>query len=351
MADDDDSLPAETSSFIEDVVSAVDGLPLPPAVKRSFWKAVGRLMGSIPDLGTKLIEHVTARIEAKTDAVRATTQARRIVKLEMVVKVADMIAADEAFARRAVAYLGHEMIAEQANRERVLGHAVADLRSAPPQEDPGREIDDDWLHAFMKEASIKSAPEMQLLFGKILSGEIKRPGTFSPKAVSTLGLMNQTTAQQFEQLCYMSISIESGVVKVVAYSGDAGQNSLAKHKLDFTALNDLNENCLVYSDFNSWHNLKSLAQFGEPFEYANDTVWLQTKDVTKLDGLSKVHGVTFSRVGAELKQIVSARPDPSYTSELIKYFEDRGCALIKATGRKEDGHLVGRPYRDLAGAA
>jgi Protein of unknown function (DUF2806) len=346
MAAQDSDLPAEVPSLIEDIISTADGLPLPPAVKRSLWKSVGRLIGSVTDLGIAAVEHGTARIEAKTDAVNATAKARRVVKLGMAAKVPDMIAGDEALSMRAVAYLGHEMLVEQANRERIVEHAVEDLRSAPPKEDPKREIDDDWLHTFMKDASTKSAPEMQLLFGKVLSGEIKRPGTFSMKAVRVLSMLSPVTARQFEKLCNLSVSFLNRA-QVISYAGQAGQNSLAKHGLSFDVLNNLNENDLIYSDYNAWFDWHALAEVRMPFSYANEIVWIEKKDKSKLNRLSKVHGITFSEIGKELRLIVSMQSDSSYTSELTKYFEKSGCDLMKMIGRREGGALIGRPYRDL----
>jgi hypothetical protein len=264
----------------------------------------------------------------------------------MAEKVSDIIAANPTLADRAVGYLGHEMLIEQANRERIVEHAVEDLRSDPPGEDPGREIEDDWLHTFMKEASTKSAPEMQVLFGKILSGEISSPGTFSLKAVRTLSMMSMKTLRHFKTLCNLSASFE-GRALVISYWGNASQNSLVMHGLYFALLNELNENDLVHSDYNISYSWKPFAEGRIPFSYASETVWLQTKDANKLDFLSKVRGVVFTTVGRELRRIISMQPDPSYTRELIKYFEARGCELFKSTSKREDGALVGRPYRDL----
>jgi hypothetical protein len=302
------------------------------------------MIGSVTDLGTAIFEYPTALVQARTDGVRATAEARRLAMLEMAKKVPDLIAADEALLRRAVAHLGHKMIAEQVNSEQVLRHAIEDLRSAPPQEDPGREIDDDWLHSFMNEASTKSAPEMQLLFGKILSGEIKQPGTFSLKAVRTLSMMSQTTAKQFEQLCNVSIAF-GGTLMVISHSGDAGKNALAGCGLNFDVLSNLNENDLIYSDFNIKFRAKVISD-GAWFDYAGETVCLQTTDVDKRNALHW-NGVMLSKIGIELRQIVSMQPDPSYTLHLVNYFEGIGYDLIKATGRLDDGWLTVKRYRDL----
>jgi hypothetical protein len=336
MADQDAT--AGLPSPIEDMISGADGLPLPPAVKRSLWKAVGRLIGSVADLGVAAVETGTTRIEARTDAVKATAEARRTVKLEMAKKVPDMIAAHPALANRAVAFLGHEMLVEQANRERILEHAIEDLRSAPPREHSAREIDDDWLHAFVKEASIKSAPEMRLLFGRILSGEIKTPGSFSLKTIRVLSMMNQATAQQFEMLCNRSVVIGEHTMMI-----SDPTISLLYHDLTADILNNLNDNDLIHSDFEGRRRWK--LKIGELFDYAGNAVWLDAKLGNETMG--KIGCILFSTAGKELRQIVFMQPDPDYTSALVSYFEAQGCDLMKATGRRGDGTLTGKPYRDL----
>jgi hypothetical protein len=187
---------------------------------------------------------------------------------------------------------------------------------------------------------------MRLLFGKILSGEIRTPGSFSLKAVRTLGMINKTTAEEFERLCNVSMVI-GNQARVISYSGSAGQNSLKDHGLGFIVLSDLNENDLIYGDFNTKTDCKILVESRIPFEYASQTVWLEKIDERKIDGLSKVRGIVFSKIGTELRQIVSLRADSNYTLKLIKYFQDRGCELIKAVTKREDGSLFGKPYRDL----
>ena len=46
---------------------------------------------------------------------------------------------------------------------------------------------------------------MQILFGRILAGEIKQPGLYSIKTLKDLGELDQKVAQLFKRLCSCSL--------------------------------------------------------------------------------------------------------------------------------------------------
>ena len=47
-----------------------------------------------------------------------------------------------------------------------------------PQKPPDRRVDEDWLFRWRDSASKVSVAELQALWGRVLAGEIKSPGTF-----------------------------------------------------------------------------------------------------------------------------------------------------------------------------
>src|SRR5690606_27257592 len=125
-----------------------------------------------------------------------------------------------------------------------------------PASESQKEISDDWLNTFEKEASQKSTADMQLMFAKVLAGEIRRPETFSIKSVKLLGEMDAATAKLFVRLCSLSVAlvIKSSPgehivdVRVASLSGNAAANSLQKYGLGFGQLNVLQEYGLIIPD-------------------------------------------------------------------------------------------------------
>ena len=113
-------------------------------------------------------------------------------------------------------------------------------------------ITDDWLNALEVEARQKSTEEMQALFGKILAGEIRRPGSYSIRAVKILGSIDQKVATHFVRLCSLCISTHPEDVRVCSLGNNANTNALEDYGLNFATLNVLNEHGLIISDYNSW---------------------------------------------------------------------------------------------------
>ena len=69
-------------------------------------------------------------------------------------------------------------------------------------------ISDDFLNSFEEEVRQKSSEDMQLLFGRILAGEIRKPGTYSIRTVKILGQLSQGVAGLFRQACSICVAIE-----------------------------------------------------------------------------------------------------------------------------------------------
>jgi hypothetical protein len=70
--------------------------------------------------------------------------------------------------------------------------AIEEIEANSNSEDAKAEIDDDWLNLFARLSEDKSSEDLRRLFGKVLAGEIKRPGSFSLRTIQLLA----TTSKQ-----------------------------------------------------------------------------------------------------------------------------------------------------------
>jgi len=62
----DDSSSSEVSTFkTEDFLSAIDGIPLPPAIKKSLYNSIGRLITGLVDLPVAYLEAKVKKIKSK----------------------------------------------------------------------------------------------------------------------------------------------------------------------------------------------------------------------------------------------------------------------------------------------
>lgn len=121
----------------------------------------------------------------------------------------DLPAAIEAAARQTI----EESVKRQLNVASAIIHAEESL-SEDPQEPPQRKIDDDWLYRWRDYAGDVSEEEMQRLWGKLLAGELKAPGSYSLRCLDFLRNLSQDEAKTIEKLSRFAIE---GVV----WRGDA----------------------------------------------------------------------------------------------------------------------------------
>ena len=249
-------------------------LDLPASIVKNAYKALGRLSSAV-------LEVPVAFLEGKTEEIRAKSEGR----VKIIAKGADQIIQQmevpSEYAQIAVGKYVGKIIGEQVNLDKISAFAVSELKSGEsdnlanqganqPNEEQSADstnqgansgeekvIDNDWLNSFETEARQKSTEDMQLRFGRILAGEIRKPGSYSIKAVKTLGELNQSAAVLFKKLCSLCVVTEtpydSDIVdaRVVSIEGDAAQNALEKYGLGFDQLNVLNEYRLIVSDYNS----------------------------------------------------------------------------------------------------
>lgn len=68
------------------------------------------------------------------------------------------------------------------------------------QEPPAQSVDDDWLYRWRDNASGVSNEKLQILWGRILAGEIKAPGNYSFRTLEFLRNLTQTEAKKIERL-------------------------------------------------------------------------------------------------------------------------------------------------------
>ena len=100
--------------------------------------------------------------------------------------------------------IAREMRAE-VNVSKVLLSAEAALED-DPQTPPERKVDDDWLFRWRDAASTVSSEELQTLWGQVLAGEIKSPGSFSLRTLEFLKNLSHEEALQIAKVSPFVIS-------------------------------------------------------------------------------------------------------------------------------------------------
>ena len=351
----------------------LSGKTIPKLLKLNTVKAIDRLCASVIDIPAVYLEGVVKEKRAEIEGRVKLTQ-------ESTKQIAQQIQIPEEYIKNAGKKFAHRVVREQINLDTIAENAVRELEKEDNTKTNQNAnansniqqtmINDDWLNSFEKEARYKSTEEMQKLFGRILAGEIKQPGSYSIKAIKALSELDPTVAKLFKRLCSCASFISppgfNHVIidaRVISLGGNAGSNSLGKFGLGFSELNLLNEYGLIISDFNSWYDYQlciwsekkgffysskqgTAKIFKEnvinekgmillPFYHQKQDWMLNPRKEHKIKTNLQISGICFSKIGKELSQIVDVEPVKEYTLALKHYFSGMNLEMVSYLGLQD----------------
>ena len=221
---------------------------------------------------------------------------------------------------------------------------------------PNQEPDHDWTARFFNYIQDVSSEEMQLLWAKVLAGQIEQPGNASIRSLSILRNLDQTTAKLFQKLCSCCVMfIVAGHVwdaRVPSLGRNAGENALQSFGLSFGELNILNEHGLIIGDYNSWYDMKYCIGIPTPgFDQQQNSVlripfrfqdrnWVLSRSDKKreLGSEFRVSGVALTQAGKELSKIVECEPVSEYHQALADFFISKSLVMTEVTS--PEPHVV-----------
>ena len=333
--------PDESSvlTLITDLAETVaTGIPAP--IRKTFFKAVHQLCMAGVDVGVAKLEGIAAETRAGTKnrvKILDTTGSQIAKRLDVTQEYVDA-ALDNASA---------QIVKKRINLDKTVLIAIKDVQEKPTLQigsEPTierKEISDDWLNAFQQEAENMSSEHMQMLFGKILAGEIRKPTSFSIRTVKLMAQLDNRPAQLFRKLCSIACTLRFGSLvtdsRVIAVKGNASSNGLQDFGLSFGDLNVLFEYGLIINDYNSYMMyLGSIARehgVAMPFTYLNKPYALVPKAPMTMEQMMafKVNGVALSRAGMELLDIVEVEEDANFTAALTAFFDGQGYTIGNVT--------------------
>lgn len=115
---------------------------------------------------------------------------------------------DTTIQQRSNSRLEYQERKHQDNLEKITSAAAAELVHETTV--PGDEINEDWISRFFESAQSISSEEMQDLWGRILAGEIKKPGSYSLKALDLIRNLSKSDASLIEEMGKFSLFSNHG---------------------------------------------------------------------------------------------------------------------------------------------
>lgn len=211
-------------------------------------------------------------------------------------------------AQRARQRLLAREIEGQLNVENIAEQATLALPSVVSKEP----VSADWRRKFFQEAENVCEVDMQALWGKVLAGEIARPGSFNLRTLETLKQLTKNEAEIFRQIC--GIAMEDGWV---ALPNPDINTALMPYGFSFNSILQLRDAGLISNGDNLQRKFVA-NDATEPPGIHKATVY-NNDVIIELSGPALVNlqipVVAFTQAGKELQQLIFKSPNEQYLSE------------------------------------
>jgi len=205
----------------------------------------------------------------------------------------------------------YKEIKKQNNVDNIIYMASENLNTADSvSEEP---LDDDWITRFFNIAEDISNPKMQVLWSRILTGEISKPKSYSLRTLELLRNLSQEEAEVFVKVA--SLALTSGNYSFVI-NPDNGKYLEDTYQINFLDKLILEEAGLIAGKENLELSLMAATENRlDALSFGKKCLVLQ-----KIDGVpeQKLQIIAFSKVGRELLSLIESKVDNNYLTKLIK---------------------------------
>ncbi len=225
--------------------------------------------------------------------------------------------------QRVIMRMEYQEAKKQSNIEQVIQRSYEELRDDDEQEIPSERPQSDWITRFFRIAEDISTDQMQTLWGKILAGEVKKPGSYSLRTLDLLKNITHKEAELFVRVCKVSfLSNET----IFVPNQDNGKYLEEHFGLPLRYFLLLQEIGLLVADGTLRFSMKPTTQDSqEVFICGNTCVF-----VDRLAGTPEqsINAHMFTQIGIELFKLIEKTPaDPDYIKKFASYFRRKGVSI------------------------
>ena len=200
-------------------------------------------------------------------------------------------------------------------------------------------VDDDWLYRWRDYTGDVSNADLQMLWGRVLAGEVKAPGTYSLRCLDFIRNLSQSEAKLIESMCSL-------VVDIFIWR----PNSYAL-PLSMSELLNLEELGLVSGVAGSLslqykHTEAPGAGWQKLLQSNGRCLYIQHKDES---AILKVPAYAITKLGLQISKLGSFKPDYEYIEAMGRSFVAQGYKVIMAdVAAVKDGYVTWRNEVSLA---
>lgn len=261
---------------------------LPQLLAGRAGEAVSKIIGAPIEVLSARIDRVRANVEARTEG---QVEFQKIVAAAAAKEAIE----DSEFVSRAIVTYGRDLIKKQKNKEEVVKLALENLSN----EDNSSarefgEVDEDWLNNFSAYTEKVSNKQVQKLWGKILAGEIRGPGSYSLSTLRLLSVVDQRLGEVITT--YLNHDVGGSLIMKRNLKGDTA-NSIDPELLELESLGILSGvSSELFKPLNVTNGVINVL-----YEEKNALLSIQVKSgITTL----QIPAIKLSQVGVELLSLL-----------------------------------------------
>lgn len=182
-----DTEPSNSETWVSKIIEG----GLPQILAGPAGNALSRLLGAVVDIPATYLHGLSQRAKDKTEA-------RTYISQQIAKRVAEVAVDDPKIMDRALNSMLLRSYQAQKNKDGIAVVAIEDLQQKPPSESSSGPSDN-WMMKFERYAEDASSEDLQIMFGKLLAGEIRKPGSISPSTLHFVSMLDTETAQLIER--------------------------------------------------------------------------------------------------------------------------------------------------------
>lgn len=234
---------------------------------------------------------------------------------------------------RTCSRLLHQEMKKQENIENIINSAKDILEKEQEDSISSKDVNEDWLMRFFNSVQDISDEKMQLLWGKILAGEIKQPSSFSLRSLDAMTKMSKDEAQLFEELSSYVINFRG--TYAILNNDDLNK----KYSISYGQILALEECGIIDSSTTMSLSLGVDEKTALEIVYDLQLLIASAKDERKI----KIQIFKLTRIGREIFKIIGYRYNREYFGEVAKILATKNRELVfsihKILNKLEDGRV------------
>lgn len=294
-------------------------------IKTGLEKPLEKLIETISK-GTGVLYRDTIGVELTVKRIKAIGKAEAEVEKFSIIKKAEanrdayLIERGMSLNDRAKLRVDAKENRRQENLEKTISIAKENL----PEKVSDDPVDMDWAVRFFDIAQDINNDEMRFIWGKILAGEVKKPGSFSIRTLEVLKNLDKEDAKVFTEITsFVSGDTEDDDLSEIIKCGN-DTKILDKCGLSYNKIISLRDaNLILNGD-----------SIGATWDFEESMTLINCGEEIKIKykgGKRDIQIPVFilTNAGREIYQIIESQKNPTYIEELRNYLNKIGFEVIQ----------------------